>query len=254
MAAVASARTPYSSPSWSELIEWFEFHRLLVQDALNAAQTCRAVFIGDSITESVRGTSYGKTCMRCNHIPEVFREEFGDLAPLVLAISGDMTQHVLWRLDNGEVPKQLHPEVHMALQLRLTLIDALQVAVVMIGINNLLRGYGVEETFSGIQAVIERLKQQRPLMHIVTVGLLPIADRGRDTEQARQDVNRRLREYVEIEHPDDKVHYIDCSQSFVVADGLIGQGLMPDGVHPSANGMTKWAECIKPLVQQLINL
>lgn len=84
---------------------------MLVQDALGAAQTCRLLFVGDSITESFRGTSYGKPCDRCKHIPGVFQKEFGELAPLTLAISGDMTQHLLWRLGNGEIPKHLHPEV-----------------------------------------------------------------------------------------------------------------------------------------------
>lgn len=137
------------------------------------------------------------------------------------------------------------------------MIRECQVAVVLIGTNNILQGYGAEETVSGIKAVVDRLKQQRPLMHVVSIGVFPIgADWANPAaEEARRAVNQRLREHMELEHPDDKTHYIDCSQHFLSADGgSVVHGLMPDGVHPSANGVTKWAECIKPLVHELINL
>src|SRR4051812_5162471 len=51
------------------------------------------VFIGDSITDGWRGGG-GK---------KVWDEAFGPLKPLNLGIGGDRTQHVLWRLQNGEL-------------------------------------------------------------------------------------------------------------------------------------------------------
>ncbi len=51
------------------------------------------VFIGDSITDGWRGSG-GK---------KIWDEAFGPLKPLNLGIGGDRTQHVLWRLQNGEL-------------------------------------------------------------------------------------------------------------------------------------------------------
>lgn len=84
------------------------------------------LFLGDSITEAWRGTSYGQPCSngRCNGVPEAFRDQslFPDSASnLVLAISGDQTQHLLWRLQNGELPITLSPRK----------------GVILIGTNNL---------------------------------------------------------------------------------------------------------------------
>lgn len=78
---------------------------------MSSAQNCRLLFLGDSITESLRGTSYGMPSTRSIGIPEVLQREFGELSPLALAISGDQTQHLLWRIENGEFPRRLQPEV-----------------------------------------------------------------------------------------------------------------------------------------------
>ena len=76
--------------------------------------------IGDSITESLRGTSYGGHSDRSVGTPEVFKAAMSTCPtatplsplaappnPLVLAISGDQTQHLLFRLANGELPPAL---------------------------------------------------------------------------------------------------------------------------------------------------
>src|SRR2546428_10876965 len=51
------------------------------------------VFIGDSITDAWRGGEQNK----------LFVERWGKYNPLNLGISGDKTEHVLWRLDHGEL-------------------------------------------------------------------------------------------------------------------------------------------------------
>ena len=66
------------------------------------------VFIGDSITQGWEGR--GKA---------VWAEYYGDRNAVNLGIGGDRTQHVIWRLQNGNL-KDIHPKA----------------AVIMIGTNN----------------------------------------------------------------------------------------------------------------------
>ena len=58
---------------------------------------------------------------RARGCPQVLEQKFPDYSPLVLAISGDQTQHLLWRLQNGEWPSSIPTAT----------------VVVMIGTNNL---------------------------------------------------------------------------------------------------------------------
>ena len=71
--------------------EWFAFHQALAHEAAAYAPRKPAlVFVGDSITETWRGTSVGRPIARASGAPDVLREKFGDRwDPLALAISGD---------------------------------------------------------------------------------------------------------------------------------------------------------------------
>ena len=66
------------------------------------------IFIGDSITQGWEGA--GK---------EVWAKTYGNRNAVNLGIGGDRTQHVLWRLDHGNI-EGIHPKL----------------AVLMIGTNN----------------------------------------------------------------------------------------------------------------------
>ena len=100
------------------------------------------VFLGDSITEGWEGG--GK---------EVWDKRYTPRKALNLGVSGDQTQHVLWRLDHGNVDG-LAPKA----------------AVVMIGTNNTSAGAGgntgggqtAEQIAEGVQAVTDKLKEKLP--------------------------------------------------------------------------------------------
>ena len=92
---------------------------------------CDLIFVGDSITEGFEDEGR-----------EVWADRYAKRRAANLGISGDRTEHVLWRLENGN-------------------LDGLQpkLAVVMIGTNNF--GHGTHEApqvLEGIQAVIASLR------------------------------------------------------------------------------------------------
>lgn len=88
--------------------KWPKFAEQLARDA--AASKARLVLLGDSITEAWRGTSKGEPDSKNKRGPELLKRELGEFDPLALAISGDQTQHLLWRLENGGFPTATPPE------------------------------------------------------------------------------------------------------------------------------------------------
>lgn len=167
-----SPRTTFSSPSASQEKEWFEFHEKLKRSAHKYKTTSTTqyltkdvVFLGDSISESFLGTSYDdETNPRLNGIKQVFQEfchEHG-INPLVLAISGDQTQHLLYRLQDGELSKNLkyNPDITFVLH---------------IGTNNIGSGFLPPETAKGVINVAEYLIKETQ-GKLLLVLLLPRGD------------------------------------------------------------------------------
>ena len=72
---------------------WEEQHKMFVDIAANTKQ--EILLIGDSIISGL--SRYRK----------VWSKYFEPLQDLNFGIGGDRTQNVLWRLKNGEIPKNL---------------------------------------------------------------------------------------------------------------------------------------------------
>ena len=131
---VPSPRTiPFSAHNKKELSTWWSCHSTLLADASRFKPLTSAphlVLFGDSITESWRGTSYGKPVPRTSGVPGVLRETLAQSWPSVmpLGIAADMTQHLLWRLQRGELSASVRADA----QLRMALL---------IGTNNLGKGH-----------------------------------------------------------------------------------------------------------------
>src|SRR5579859_6662603 len=112
------------------------------------------VFIGDSITHAFGGDPYtgedfGK---RGEDTWDLF---YGDRRAVNLGISGDRTQHVLWRLDHGEM-EGLQPKA----------------VVVMIGTNNMASNTA-DQIAQGVEAVCERVHQKAPDAKELLLAIFP---------------------------------------------------------------------------------
>ena len=112
----------------------------------------KLVFIGDSITHAFGGEPDTGESFH-NRGKDTWDLYYGADKPLNLGISGDRTQHVLWRLEHGEIGT-CHPKV----------------AVVMIGTNNL-GSNTPAEIEKGVEAVSERVKSLTPGAHILLLGI-----------------------------------------------------------------------------------
>lgn len=258
---VPSPRTAWSVHNKKELATWHSCHGALVSDATAymAAPVTerRLVLFGDSITESWRGTSYGRKIPRAVGVRGVLNTTLGRRwpSPLPLGIAADCTQHLLWRMAHGE----LSPA--MAADPRLT-------AVLLIGTNNLGKGHSVGETVRGIVACAHYLLNATRGRLLVN-ALLPRGDtrRGRgskrkgrgalgfveDIAAVNAALNGSLQNELAVTFPE-RVRYVDCGASFhSVAQPMdtmkarrdvVRRELMPDRLHPNAAGHQLWGECL----------
>jgi len=220
------------------------------------------VFLGDSITEGWRGTSFGQQVEKKEANVHVFEELFdmdkgGELDGLVLGIAGDKSQNLLWRIQNGEVPRKLKSKVFW----------------VLIGTNDFLKE-GLDQcsdevVLMGIERIVEELMVIRPASTIVINGLLPraignehgkIYQRGKHTVMDAIDtVNKHLKEFCD--HHDD-LEYFDPKEIFVGTDPTLGSGrfaeyipekLMYDRLHPTALGYRLWGNIIVEELRSILN-
>ena len=154
---IALPRTAYSAWSKEQFQQWWKFHYVLNERAKEYAARRRnggddnttrpLILLGNSITKSWMGTGMGQPKVRAKVVPQILDQYLSvsqGLDPLVLAISGDQTQHLLWRLQNGQLlPEYAH--------------NPSSIFVVLIGTNNLGSGELPEATAQGIAAVVEYL-------------------------------------------------------------------------------------------------
>jgi lysophospholipase L1-like esterase len=179
------------------------------------------LFLGDSITDEF--AKRGKAVWEREIEPLGRVADFG--------ISGDRTQFVLWRANNGELDG-----------------SGARVVVVMIGTNNLASATP-EHIARGVTAIVDTVRVKLPNATVVLNALFP---RGAPADPLRAkiaDVNARLAALADGTH----VRWLDAGGNFVAADGTIAAALMPDKLHPSAAGYEVWATALRPVLLEALS-
>jgi lysophospholipase L1-like esterase len=176
------------------------------------------LFLGDSITDGWHGQ-------------KEWDKNFVPLKAANFGIGGDQTQHVLWRLQNGELDG-IKPKL----------------AVLMIGTNNL-GGNKDEQIADGVKAIVDELHKQTPETKILLLAIFP---RGmKPTDQFRGRI-KHINEIIAKLDDGKTVKYLDIGDKFLESDGTLPKDIMPDGLHPNAKGYKIWAEAIMPNVQEMM--
>jgi lysophospholipase L1-like esterase len=180
------------------------------------------IFVGDSITAGWEKT--GK---------KTWAKHFGKLNAVNLGVGGDRTQHVLWRLENGNLDG-IKPKA----------------AVLMIGTNN--SGgdeYTAEDIGAGITAIVAKLREKLPETKILVLAIFP---RGKSPDPQREK-NAKASEIASKLADDKHVFYLDIGPKFLESDGTLSEEIMPDLLHLSPKGYEIWAEAIDDKLQSLMN-
>ena len=178
------------------------------------------LMIGDSITHGWEKAGR-----------KIWEKYYGDRNAVNLAISGDRTQHVLWRLENGNI-EGISPKL----------------AVLMIGTNNHMSS-SPEKTAEDIEAIIEKLRTKMPKMKVLVLAIFP---RGaNDTDRARQ-VNMKVNELIAKQADGRMVHFLNINDAFLTNGRTLSDEVMPDRTHPSEKGYAIWAKAMEPMVARLM--
>ena len=179
------------------------------------------LFVGDSITDGWRGR--GK---------DVFEKNYGSMDPLNIGIGGDRTQHVLRRLDHGEVDG-ISPKV----------------AVLMIGTNNLAVNSD-DEIVAGVTRIVRELNEKLPNTKVLLLAIFP-RDMKPDTKQ-RSRIKQINDQLAKLDDGGKTVKYLDIGEKFLDPDGTLPKDVMPDSLHPNEKGYQIWADAIGPTLKELM--
>lgn len=179
------------------------------------------IFVGDSITQGWEGA--GK---------DAWEKHYAKRNAVNLGISGDRTQHILWRLDHGNVDG-ISPKA----------------AVLMIGTNNSNgNDNSAEDIGAGIEAIVKKLREKLPQAKVLVLAIFP---RGEKPGPQREK-NAKASEIAAKLADNQNVFYLDIGPKFLADGGTLTKDIMPDYLHLNPRGYEIWAEAIEPTVAQLM--
>ena len=199
---------------------------LVLQRAKEATGQYDLEFIGDSITQGWEGRG-----------SNVWKEFYGARRTLNFGVSGDQTQHVLWRFENGQLAG----------------VKA-KVAIVMIGTNNSNKNkdgtdsYTDADILEGVAAIVQQIRTRQPETKVLLLGIFPRAKAFSPQRGKLLQVNQAL------EKLDDgkQIFYLDLGSKLIENDGTISKKIMPDALHPNEAGYQIWASAMEPKLKQLL--
>lgn len=186
------------------------------------------LFMGDSITEYWKGQD------------ELWTKFWGDYQPANFAISGDLTQHVIWRIEDGEL-EGISPKV----------------AVLMIGTNNTAANPPVE-IVGAVDKIVTMTRERLPNTKLILLAIIPRGpwspregwvDNWEDRMKVIGEVNPGLKAIAEA---DPMITWLDMTAAFSDGKGMAREELFVDWLHPSAAGFQVWGEQMAPVLAELM--
>lgn len=182
------------------------------------------VLIGDSITQGWE--TAGKAAWSKYLEPR---------KALALGYGGDRTEHVLWRLDNGEVDG-LKPRA----------------VVIMIGTNNTgHRKDPPEAIAAGVRAIIDRVREKMPATKILLLAIFPRGATRDDPMRANNDAANAILKTFE---DGKRVFFADIGPKFLGPDGTLSREVMPDLLHLNAASYDVWGAELERLLKEKLGL
>ncbi len=200
---------------------WIQRHQTKLEEK-KALGDVKLVFLGDSITHAWE--KKGKA---------VWAKNYAKYNALNLGYSGDRTEHVLWRLQNGEIDG-ISPKV----------------IVMMIGTNNVgHRKEASEKTAAGVKAILDLIKTKQPKTKVLLLGIFP---RGEKATHPMRKLNDATNKLISVYADGKSVHYLSINEKFLEKDGTLSKKVMPDLLHPAAGQYQVWADAIAPSLKKLL--
>ena len=196
---------------------WMGRHESICKEA--RTEDPEVIFIGDSIThfwQDVGKPHWKKICAK--------------YSPINMGFGGDRIQHLLWRLQNGEL-EWIEPKL----------------AVLLIGTNNSADNTG-DEIAEGIKVVCALIREKLPETKIMLQAIFP----RDEVDSPRRAVNEAVNEKIATLDDGEWIHFRDMRDIWMNESGAIKKELMADLLHPTRAGYAAWAEQLVPAIEELI--
>ena len=224
MGCVQKIDNPASIPTDKLANNWWkERHELVLEkNKLNP----ELILIGNSILHTLDDTSR-----------IIVWEKYLDQYNAVnMGFSGDRTENVIWRLQNGEI-NGINPKL----------------AILLIGTNNTDGNHYLnitqpKELAEATCEICKIIRQKLPDTQILLLGIFPYGYKPNH----RDNINKATNEIISgFPTKDNHIYYRDISPVFLDADKKVKKSLMPDYLHPNAEGHMLMFEALE---NDIINL
>ena len=206
-------------PAAGDFPDWHRHHAGFV--AASHAGTLEVVVLGDSIS---RGWEDHR---------DVWAERVTGRPTGFFAINGDTTNHLLWRLDHGELdgpPPKL--------------------VVVLIGANNWMVNGDPADVAAGVAAVVGRVRARAPTARVLVLGILP---QEREPTGRYRTLFAAANARLAALGDDRRVFVRDPGVSLLEPDGTLSERVSDDGLHLTRAGYLRLADALGPVVRTILD-
>ena len=204
---------PLATIATSRNEDWWQTrHQQKLAEIQIIHQPLDILFLGDSITHAweVEGE-------------KSWQQHFAHLQVCNLGYAGDRTEHLLWRIQQGEIAN----------------LEA-KTVVLLIGTNN--AGHRLDspqDIAAGVEAILTELKQRLPHSKIILMAIFPRSRNTNKPMRRRVDAtNLLLKEFADGK----QVIWLDINHHFLTEDGTLLESGMPDLLHPNDLQYDIWAK------------
>ncbi len=190
------------------------------------------LMIGDSILHNwVRTDEKSK---------EYWEKYYGSKGGINLAVGGSLARSTIWLLDHYPLDK-IEPKL----------------IYLEVGTNDLTSAETKkEEVAYANRYIVKKLRARWPKVHVIVAKLLPFQFADNDDHEGMEfqewvDAYNAILPYYFRDIPD--VEIVDLSDLYLLPDGTIDDDLMPDRVHPNADGFKLWGDFLNALITEKLS-
>jgi len=215
---------------WGGGIWWDQFEKINKLSKEN--QDLELIFFGDSISQSWTGADQRLAEKGGQRPVDTFFADKWKTASF--GISGDRTEHLLYRLAHGNFDG-LKPKA----------------VVVMIGVNNLLTAnHNADQITGGIEALVEELTAKLPESEIILLGTFPS---GQNPDENSRTTIAQIQKNIAPLGEKDHVTFLDLTAAFTNADGTLkAEAYSNDKIHLQPAGYEIWAKALMPTLENVM--
>ncbi|XP_012556964.2 serine/arginine repetitive matrix protein 1 isoform X1 [Hydra vulgaris] len=210
--------SPACTPVCRDKAGWYGEHEKHVEIA-KTSSAC-VLLIGDSIIQGLA------------RYPKIWNKYFSPLKSLNFGLGGDRTQHVLWRVENGEIP-----------------LNA-QTIVIHVGTNNTDRD-SPKDIANGIGSIAMMFQEAKPNAKIILAGLLPRDLQPSFKREQTAKVNKYLKKLCKSGHIRN-FYYLKPDADWVLSDGTLNtKYYFHDHLHLVEEGDEKFGKAIFDIITKI---